>query len=530
MAQLDKGLLRKKITELEPALEGRLEEHHRFLLELQLRRLQAAEEDLAVLEGRGWEKDQHDVAGQVAVSYTYDNGNRPTGITQGSSAVSLAYDNTNRRTSLTLPNGVQVAYSYDPASQLTGLTYTLGTTTLGNLTYSYDGTGRRTSVGGSFARTGLPLAVASATYDAANEQTKWGAASPTYDANGNLTNDGVNTYTWDARNHLKSVTAGSTTLGSFIYDAFGRRMNRTLAGTATSLLYDVVNVAQELSGTTPTANLFSGAIDEVFTRTDSAGARSFLTDALGSTVALTDSTGALQTQYTYDPFGASSFSGLASGNFFQFTGRENDGTGLYYYRARYSNPATNRFISEDPMGFQGGINLYAYAGNMPPNFGDPTGLLPMKVHYGLTYSLAKQIFGSACEGRAETVAQADADQDKISGLVATVEFVMGMGNAWKKGSIHFGGPVDQLLQSAFTTCDDKTLGNALHGLQDDMSHIGPYANPRVHYWTSILDLITSFRPDHGPADNPGAEQMQAISDDSASILRAYKIKCVKCGQ
>lgn len=56
MAQLAKGLLRKKIPELEPALEGRMEEHHRFLLELQLRRLQAVEEDLAVLEQRIEEK------------------------------------------------------------------------------------------------------------------------------------------------------------------------------------------------------------------------------------------------------------------------------------------------------------------------------------------------------------------------------------------------------------------------------------------------------------------------------------------
>jgi transposase len=50
IAELAKGLLRKKIPELEPALEGKLEEHHRFLLELQLRRLQATEQDRAALE------------------------------------------------------------------------------------------------------------------------------------------------------------------------------------------------------------------------------------------------------------------------------------------------------------------------------------------------------------------------------------------------------------------------------------------------------------------------------------------------
>jgi transposase len=58
MAELAKGVLRKKIPELEPALEGKLEEHHRFLLRLQLDRLEAAEKDLAVLEQRIQQKLQ----------------------------------------------------------------------------------------------------------------------------------------------------------------------------------------------------------------------------------------------------------------------------------------------------------------------------------------------------------------------------------------------------------------------------------------------------------------------------------------
>jgi RHS repeat-associated protein len=133
---------------------------------------------------------------------------------------------------------------------------------------------------------------------------------------------------------------------------------------------------QELSGSTATANLLSGpSVDEVFTRTDSAGARNFLTDALGSTLALTDSSSAIQTQYTYGPFGSTSSSGSSSTNAQQFTGRENDGTGLYYYRARYYSPTTGRILSEDPSGFAGsGPNLYEYAGDDPVNFNDPFGL------------------------------------------------------------------------------------------------------------------------------------------------------------
>jgi RHS repeat-associated protein len=63
-------------------------------------------------------------------------------------------------------------------------------------------------------------------------------------------------------------------------------------------------------------------------------------------------------------------------NPFQYTGRELDGTGLYFYRARYYSPAFQRFISEDPSCFGGGdINLYSYVRNSPPNFTDSCGMI-----------------------------------------------------------------------------------------------------------------------------------------------------------
>src|SRR5207249_4470716 len=177
------------------------------------------------------------VAGQAAVGYTYDLAGRLTQIAQGASTVGFSYDSASRRTSLTLPNGVMVAYSYDAASQLTGLTYSLGQTTLGNLTYAYDAAGRRTSAGGSFARTGLPLALSSATYNANNQLTQWGTAALNYDLNGNLTGDGVNNYHWDVRNQLSSISAvnGGATIASFQYDAFGRR-SEILPGTCSVIV------------------------------------------------------------------------------------------------------------------------------------------------------------------------------------------------------------------------------------------------------------------------------------------------------
>jgi RHS repeat-associated protein len=104
------------------------------------------------------------------------------------------------------------------------------------------------------------------------------------------------------------------------------------------------------------ANILPGpGVDEIFTRTDVSSAKisQSVSDALGSTIALSDLAGTIQTQYTYEPFGRTAVTDTTNTNPFQYTGRENDGTGLYYYRARYFHPNLQRFISEDPIGFAG---------------------------------------------------------------------------------------------------------------------------------------------------------------------------------
>ena len=90
---------------------------------------------------------------------------------------------------------------------------------------------------------------------------------------------------------------------------------------------------------------------------------------------LTDSAGAIVATYVYDSFGNLTASTGTVENLYRYTAREFDSeTGLYYYRARYYDPSIGRFLNEDPIGFDGGINFYAYVRNNPPNFFDPSGL------------------------------------------------------------------------------------------------------------------------------------------------------------
>ena len=390
---------------------------------------QTAQGEVGYLYDNARRRQTMTVVGQPTVSYGWDNANRLTGITQGTTSIPFGYDNANRKSTMTLPNGILLTYTYDNDSRVTAMTWTLagnpvgdlesltrdgddldaGGQSGGHLEYSYDADGRVIQKTGSFAQTGLPQAVTGNTFNAANEMTSFNGTPQTYDANGNLANDGTNTYSWDARNHLVGITGSSTS--TFVYDAFGRRTNKTIAGTATQLLYDGLNPVQEIQNGAPSANLLTGlGVDEYLQPTDASGPSSYLTDALASTLALANSAGALATSYTYDPFGATAAAGSSS-NPYQFTGRENDGTGLNYFRARYYESQTQRFVSQDPLDFKARTtDLYSYVSNDPQDLVDPLGL------YSCYYSI--QLHTLICAADVPTDPGGISD-DFVSGTTAS---------------------------------------------------------------------------------------------------------------
>lgn len=116
---------------------------------------------------------------------------------------------------------------------------------------------------------------------------------------------------------------------------------------------------------------------------DGAGVVTYLTrDHLGSVREHTDVAGSLEVRYDYDVWGNSTLAMTVGG--WAFTGRERDPeTGLLYYRARYYMPSVGRFVSEDPLGAEGGsLNFYAYASNAPTGRVDPSGLIDLNLFYG----------------------------------------------------------------------------------------------------------------------------------------------------
>ena len=328
-----------------------------------------------------------------SLAYTYDNADRLTKIVQAAAPVNnataqpitFAYDNANRMTLQTESTGLNIGYTYTDADEIQSITYKTPTgTVIHSGTYTYDAAGHRTGVTGDLATfvQASGTDVTGATYNANNQLMTWSGKSFAYDKNGNMTSDGASTYTWDARGQLVSITGA--TAATFQYDTQRRRLAKTIGTTTTAFLYDGDNFVQELAGlgntTAVNANLITGGIDRTFLRSTGTGSTAtlhwMLPDANNNVIALTDSTGAVQKSYAYDPYGNTAPGAGNDNNSQQYTGRENDGNGLYFYRNRYYMSGCMRFISEDPIGWASGqTNNYAYVGANPISFGDPSGLM-----------------------------------------------------------------------------------------------------------------------------------------------------------
>jgi RHS repeat-associated protein len=221
-------------------------------------------------------------------------------------------------------------------------------------------------------------------YDAANELLNVNAATYTYDLNGNRTQkiDGSTStaYTYDDENRLVRVeiTGSTTTVITYAYDPFGRRIEKNVNGTITRYLYDqqAVILEYDQAGTVQTRYTHGPGIDEPLAMEKNSLMYYYHADGLGSIVALTNTSGGVAQRYNYDAFGNITSGAPTVMQPYTYTAREYDPeTGLYFYRTRYYDPKAGRFLTRDPIGFEGGdVNLYSYVQNNPINKIDPLGL------------------------------------------------------------------------------------------------------------------------------------------------------------
>ena len=325
-------------------------------------------------------------ASLLSIGYTRDNGGRVTAETQQ-----------------TAGNTTTLAYDYDPAGRL----IRVSKSGVAVAEYDYDLNGNRTAhryLGGS----------ATASYDVQDRLLSYGDTTYSYDADGQLrtsTTAGVTTtYRYDPFGNLNGVTRGTQSI-EYVMDGANRRIGKKINGALTNgwLYGDQLRIVAELDA--------SGNVTSKFvygTRTNApdymirGGAMyRLLSDHRGSprlVVNVVD--GTVAQRLDYDAFGNVVLDSNPGFQPFGFAGGLYDrDTGLVHFGAREYDPQTGRWLTKDPIGFEGGdSNLYAYATNDPINFIDPSGLL-----FGGTIN-AGEAYGEAALGTyADVLADPDAD-------------------------------------------------------------------------------------------------------------------------
>ena len=246
--------------------------------------------------------------------------------------------------------------------------------------------------------------------------------SPTYDANGNLTGDALWSYTYDEENRLITMTetSAAATAGfpdttiTFKYDYLGRRVEKKVVrGTTTEshlrfvwrgwLLVAELNAASnnalvktytwgpDISGSFGGAGGNGGVLMVEDHNADEKFFPAY--DAQGNVTGLIDTSGNLDAAYEYDPFGKLiRYAGTRTTSMSLLYGTKylDMETGLIYYGYRYYNPRQGRFINRDPIGEEGGLNLYGFVGNSPTNWVDYLGLEWVDVcEDGYTYDITQ---------------------------------------------------------------------------------------------------------------------------------------------
>jgi len=293
------------------------------------------------------------------------------------------------------PNGTRQRLQYDNANRLAATFEENGVVSLWQAGYGFDNAYRLVSYTPTPITKTLPPPPATMTYDSDNRLATYNGQSVASDSDGNLLSAPINgtllgSVTWDARNRLTSTlsTLSPQQSTSYTYDAENRRVSSTLSGQTTTYTWSRgAKLDQLLIKINPDGSVtrYVHGLGLLYEETTPAGGGSTTTlfyhyNWQGSTVALSDSAGNVTARMSYSPYGERTVESGTVTTPFCFNGQfgvMTESNGLLCMQARFYSPIFRRFLSEDPAGFSGGINLYSYTGGDPVNLMDPFGLGPM---------------------------------------------------------------------------------------------------------------------------------------------------------
>lgn len=323
------------------------------------------------------------VSGAGAESFAYDALGRLTGHASDLGAFTLAYlGQTGQITSRTLASStLATTWSYLPNSddrRLAGITNTgLASSQISAFSFTSRADGLITGISETTDQT-IPLPAAAqqtASYNALNQLTTLSGQALTWDDNGNLLADGTRAYTWDAENRLVGISypgqPGQHT--TFAYDGLGRRT--TIASTpagggatvTTSYVWCGLKPCQARDAAGSVTRGYYAEGEQVAGQPVYYGV-----DQLGS-IRRAFASPSNAPAYSYTPYGAplQSTPPLTDFTYAGMLHHPESGLSLATYRAY--DPAAGRWLSRDPIGELGGINLYAYVEGNPVNYIDPDG-------------------------------------------------------------------------------------------------------------------------------------------------------------
>lgn len=329
-------------------------------------------------------------------SYVYDELNRLTQMQDKRADESLfqqfdyTLHATGRRTKIEELSGRVSDYTYDSLYRLTDEVITDPVNGNYAASYTFDKVGNRVAS----TINGVSTVY---TYDNNDRLTQEGGEHYTYDDNGNtLTktiDSDITTYTYDARQrlvHAEITESGVSKTLNYRYNVDGIRNQKVEDGTITNYLVDSNRDYAQVVAEIDSANVVNAEYvfgDDLLAQKRGAVLSSYHYDGLGSTRALTDSSGSISAEYFYDAFGVELARTGSTVNDYLFTGEQYDaGLGNYYLRARYYDQNSGRFTQQDTwMGLNFDpitLHKYLYANADPVSYIDPTG------NYGIGQFLA----------------------------------------------------------------------------------------------------------------------------------------------